>query len=119
VSDSSDQRTPGRRAQASSPLAQSDLARRLGRLPLPKEAIPRLVRFVEDEVEAALKARREASYTAEEIEAAGGDAELTGKLREQRAEREKVEAIRAARLHELPQDALAAVIEQARAGAGS
>ncbi|MCO5171464.1 MAG: hypothetical protein M9894_34620 [Planctomycetes bacterium] len=107
--------TPGRRA-ARSALAQADLARRLGRLPLPPEAIPRLVRFVEDEVHAALEARAAEGFTAAEVEAAGGDAALLEALERRRAERERLAGLRRAGLDRLDRAELEQVLEQARRG---
>lgn len=110
--------SPGRRAPRST-LAQGDLARRIARLPVPAEARARLVRFVEDEVHAALEARAAEGFTAAEVEAAGGDAALLEKLEKHRAAREKAQALRAAGLHTLSAEALAEVIERARARQGS
>ena len=104
--------TPGRRA--GSALGQHDLASRLVRLPIPREAIPRLTRFIADEVEQALEAsRRDDQFTADEIEAAGGG-ELLEALRKQRAEHHTVQAIRAAGLADLSPDALRAALDAAR-----
>jgi hypothetical protein len=95
-------------------LAQHDLAARLVRLPVPREAIPRLTRFVGEEVEQALEAaRQDDHFTAAEIEAAGG-AELLEALRAQRHEQRTVEAIRAAGLADLSPEALRAVLDSAR-----
>ena len=104
--------TPGRRA--GSALGQHDLASRLVRLPIPREAIPRLTRFVADEVEQALAAAKaDDQFSADEIEAAGGS-ELLEALRKQRRERATVDAIRAAGLADLSSDALQAVLDAAR-----
>lgn len=111
----SDPRTPGRRA-ARSALAQADLARRLARLPIPPEAIPRLARFVEDEVHAALDARASEGFTAREIEAAGGDAALVEKLTQARLERERLEGMRRAGLDGLTRAELEQVLDLARRG---
>lgn len=111
----SDHRTPGRRA-ARSTLAQADLARRLARLPIPSEAIPRLARFVEDEVHAALEAQARQGFTVEELQAAGADAALVGKLQAARAERERVEGIRRAGLDGLSRAELEQVLDLARKG---
>ncbi len=106
--------SPGRRARSA--LAQGDLARRLARLPLPPEAIPRLVRFVEDEVHAALEARDREGFTLAEVEAQGGDAALLEKLEKHRADRALAAKLRAAGLHTLSKDELAAVVDRARKG---
>lgn len=113
MSTTPDLRTPGRRA-GKSPLAEADLARRLARLPIPPEAIPRLVRFVADEVQAALEARARAGFTAAEIEAAGGDASLIEKLEKARTDRDRIEAIRRAGLDGLNKAELEQVLERAR-----
>lgn len=106
------QHTPGRRA--GSTVAQHDLANRLARLPIPREAIPRLTRFVAEEVEQALAAQRaDDQFSAAEIEAAGSP-ELVEALRKQRQERERLEAIRAAGLADLPPEALQAILAAAR-----
>jgi hypothetical protein len=112
TSSSPDLRTPGRRA--GSAVAQGDLARRLARLPIPQEAIPRLVRFVEDEVHAALEARAKDGFSAADVEAAGGDAALLERLEKARAERERVDAIRRAGLDGLTKAELEQALEQAR-----
>lgn len=110
---STDLRTPGRRAGRST-LAEADLARRLARLPIPPEAIPRLTRFIADEVQAALDARARGAFTAGEIEAAGGDPALVEKLEKARAERERVEGIRRAGLDTLTPAELEQVLERAK-----
>ncbi len=107
--------TTSGRADAASPLADHDLARRLRRLPVPPEALPRLVRVVAEEVEAALEARQDDAYSADEILAAGGDEALLGRLEAARAERRRVERVRALGLHRLPAEALTKVLEAARA----
>ena len=108
----SDLRTPGRRAGRST-LAEADLAKRLSRLPLPQEAIPRLVRFVSDEVHAALEARAREGFTAQELEAAGVDAALLEKVAKARADREKIDAIKRAGLDGLTKAELEQVLERA------
>lgn len=111
----SDHRTPGRRA-ARSTLAQADLARRLARLPIPAEAIPRLTRFVEDEVHAALEARAREGFSRQELEAAGADAALLDKLEAARADGERIAGIRRAGLDGLTRAELEQVLELARKG---
>ena len=110
-----DHRTPGRRA-ARSTLAQADLARRLARLPIPPETMPRLARFVEDEVHAALDARAREGFSVQELEAAGADAALLEKLQAARAERERVDGIRRAGLDGLTRAELEQVLDLARRG---
>lgn len=112
---SSDHRTPGRRA-ARSTLAQADLARRLARLPLPPEAIPRLARFVEDEVHAALEARAAEGFSAQELEAAGADAALLERLGSARVEQERLAGLRRAGLDGLTRAELEQVLDLARKG---
>lgn len=108
--------TPGRRAQVPSTLARHDLVARLGRLPVPPEVVGRLARVIEDEVARALATRAGDAFTADEIEAAGGGAELIEQLRTRREEQRKIDALRAAGLHELSGEELDLVLEQARRG---
>lgn len=109
-----DLRTPGRSAGARSTLAAQDLLRRLQRLPIPAEALPRLARFVEDEVAAALENAGKDSFSAAEVTAAGGDADLVAALRKRRAEAERVESLRRAGLSALAPEELERVLELAR-----
>lgn len=109
-----DSRTPGRTATSRSTLAGQDLLRRLRRLPLPPESLPRVARFVEEEVEAALEAARKASFSADEIGAAGGDAELLAKLEKKRTEAERVQALKKSGLAGLDKDEVEKVLELAR-----
>ncbi len=111
---STDAQTPGRRASARSNLASHDLARRLSRLPVPREAIPRLTQFVLDELDEALRAHDRAGFGEDEIEAAGGSADLLDTLRKNRADAERIEAIRAAGLADLGPSDLEAVLEAAK-----
>lgn len=109
---SPDPRTPGR--NASSTLAGHDLLRRLRRLPLPAESLPRVARFIEDEVRAALETSQQDAWSAAEIQAAGGSEELLTTLRQRRREAERVEALRRGALAGLDKDALEQVLELAR-----
>ena len=103
-------RTPGR---AGSHLGRADLLRRLQRLALGPEALPRVMRLVEDELASALEAQAKDSYTASEISAAGGDDDLVAKLRAQRTEAERIAAIKAAGLADLSKEQLEAVLAEA------
>jgi hypothetical protein len=109
-----DPRTPGRRAGAASVLASHDLASRVARLPLPAEARPRVVRFVEGEVERALENQRGHGFTVAEIEATEGGPELLEKLRATRADHDRATALREAGLADLPRDELEALVAAAR-----
>lgn len=113
MSEKNDPRTPGRSAGASSTLAGQDLLRRLRRLPLPPEALPRVARFVEEEVRAALEAARTETFSPAEIQAAGGSEELVEGLRKRRSEAERLEALRGA-LSGLDRDELEQVLELAK-----
>lgn len=109
-----DSRTPGRLASSRSTLAGQDLLRRLRRLPLPAESLPRVARFIEEEVEAALEAARRGAWTAAEITAAGGDADLLARLEKARGEAERVEALKRSGLAALDKDEVEKVLELAR-----
>ena len=70
---SHDPRTPGRAAPVGAALAQHDLLRRLRALGLSAEAEPRVLRFLQRELEQALERANDQRWTAEEISEAGGD----------------------------------------------
>ena len=110
----SDPRTPGRSAGLGSSLGRADLVRRLRRLSLGDEALPRVLRLVEEEVAAALAAQSQDSFTAAEISQLGGDADLVAKLKAHREDTRRVAAIRTAGLATLSPDALQAVLAGAR-----
>lgn len=112
MSPTPDPRTPGR--NAGSTLAAQDLLRRLRRLPLPPESLPRVARFVEQEVRAALEASQQETFSAAEVQAAGGGEELLDALRQRRQEAERLEALRRGPLSGLDKDALEQVLELAR-----
>ena len=109
-----DPRTPGRVAGMASSLGRADLLRRLKRLSLGDEALPRVLRLLEEEITKSLEAQSESSFSIEEIQAVSEDAELIDKLRAQREERERVASIRAAGLSELALEDLQAVLTEAR-----
>lgn len=109
-----DSRTPGRVAGMTSRLGRADLLRRLEHLSLGDEALPRVLRLLEEEITKALEAQAESSFTTEEIQAVSDDAELIEKLRTQRKERDRIEAIRAAGLSNLPAEDLEALLAEAR-----
>jgi hypothetical protein len=109
-----DPRTPGRAAALGSSLGRADLVRRLARLSLGDEALPRVLRLVEDEVAAALATHSKDSYTTAEISAAGGDDDLVAKLKATREDERRVAAIRSASLADLSADDLQAVLAGAR-----
>ncbi|RMG12712.1 MAG: hypothetical protein D6731_13360 [Planctomycetota bacterium] len=107
-----DPRTPGR--SHASALGRADLLRRLQGLALGPEALPRVLRLVEREVERALAARGADAYTASEILAAGGGEELVAALREARERERRVRKLRETGLADLSAERLAAVLSEAR-----
>ncbi len=109
-----DPRTPGRVASMASSLGRADLLRRLKRLSLGDEALPRVLRLLEEEITKALEAQAESSFSTEEIQAVSEGAELIDKLRAQRQEQERVAAIRAAGLSDLPAEDLEVLLAEAR-----
>ena len=112
-----DPRTPGRAASStSSSLGRADLLRRLGRLSLGAEALPRVLRLIEEEVAKAVETHSNDSFSADEIEAVSGDGELVGKLRTHRKEQQRVAAIKAAGLASLSPDQLQAVLTESKKG---
>jgi hypothetical protein len=111
-----DSRTPGRAGGLGSQLGRADLLRRLSRLSLGEEALPRVLRVVEDEVAQAIASYSKDAFSATEIEAAGGDADLVSALRATREDERRLAAIRGAGLHELSADQLEAVLVEARSG---
>lgn len=113
VTDSAADRTPARRGSSSN-LGQGDLLRRVKRLALPAEAVPRVLRFLETEIGDAVASRSEFTFSAEEIRRAGGDDALVEALRAQRKDQQRVDAIRRAGLAELPAEALEALLAEAR-----
>lgn len=84
------------------------------RLGLPPEAEPRVLRFLEDELEAALAAQSEDAFSASDVEAAGGGAELVEALRAQRSDRARAAALRRAGLADLSAEELAQVVAAAK-----
>jgi hypothetical protein len=112
-----DPRTPGRAGPLASQLGRADLIRRLSRLSLGEEALPRVLRLVEDEVAAAVASYAKDAFSASEVEAAGGDTDLVSKLRSQREDERRVAAIRSANLHTLTAEQLEGVLTEARSGA--
>ena len=113
---STDRRTPSRAAQGlASHLGRADLLRRLQRLSLGEEALPRVLRLIEEEVAQAVASFAQDAFSASEIEEAA-DGEVLAKLRERRAERERIEAIKSAGLASLSPDELEAVLSDARRG---
>jgi hypothetical protein len=88
-------------------------------LPLPQEAIARLLRFLEEEIADALTAKAADTFTIAEIEEVTGDPEVGGKLRRLREKTERIEAIRKAGLMELSSEELERVLDEARTPAVS
>ncbi|MGE0710245.1 MAG: hypothetical protein AB7N76_13975 [Planctomycetota bacterium] len=90
------------------------MLRRLRPLGLSPEAEPRVLRFVDREVERALDRAEEQRWTEEEIRAAGGGDELVAALRQLREDQRRAAAIREAGLHQLSEDELRTVLATAR-----
>ncbi len=111
-----DPRTPGRSASVASSLGRADLLRRLGRLSLGAEALPRVLRLLEEEIAQALETSVGDSFTANEIEEVSGDAELVTKLRAHRKDQERVAAIRASGMADLSADDLQALLAESKKG---
>lgn len=109
----SDARSPGRGAPTSA-LARHDLLRRVERLRLSEETLPRVLRLIEREVEGALDRALLQRYSLDEVRAAGGDEALVESLIQARRDAERAEAIRAAGLHALPPEQLEALLSAAR-----
>ena len=107
-------RTPARGAQRSA-WARAHLLQRLRRLALPPAALPRLLRFLEEEVHQALETQRQELFSAEEVEEAGG-AELLAALGEARQTRERIAAIQAAGISDLSPEELEQVLAEVRVG---
>lgn len=110
-----DPRTPGRRQTLGSKLAEADLVRRLQALSLPADHLPRVVRFIQAEVAEALTRQARDLFSPDELKAAGAKPKLINGLREERARRDQLEAIRAAGLHRLSSTELEAVLADANA----
>ncbi len=115
MTESNDPLTANWRSTSGSSLGRADLLRRLRKLPIPGSALPRVLRFVEVEIEQALAAQAADSFTTAEIEEVTGDPGAGAKLRTLREQREKVAAIREAGLADLSKDDLERVLEEARA----
>ena len=111
---SNDPRTPGRAAPVGAALAQHDLLRRLRALGLSAEAEPRVLRFLQRELEQALERANDQRWTAEEISDAGGDEALLEGLRDLRRDQRRAAALREAGLAELSPSELEAVLNAAQ-----
>ena len=114
--DDVDPRTPGRRGTLRSSVARADLLRRLRGLGVGDEALPRVLRLVEAEVERAVEARSAEAFSAEEVAAVTDDDQVVARLRERRDDARRVETIRRLGLHTLDVAELEQVLAAARAG---
>jgi len=106
-------RTP---ARGPSSLARGDLLGRIQRLALPPEAGPRVLRLVEQELEAAAAAQRQHLFNLDEVRQAGADDAVIEALEKHGQDRERARAIAEAGLAALGAEELEAVIADARNG---
>jgi hypothetical protein len=114
------EKTPGRRARATSAWGRSDLARRVARLPIPEESRARVGRFVEDEIERAKAAWMRETVPLAGLECPKCQKPIEGDLRKKAVEAEVMAALERVGALDLPADELERLMKEARgARAGS